>query len=160
MNNGVPLQEWSFGFKVIEADFGEFQGKQVRFLRKLEVHEISPVLRGAGVATGTLALKSEKITVDEQIKNAGEALNAVTALIERVKSLNDLKVQKGQKGIGEDRRKAVDEIGESLNDLSIQFELFIKHLDNFRETDVDDALQCFVKYQKTRLTFKHLLETG
>jgi hypothetical protein len=161
MANGEPLQEWSYGFKVVDSEFGEFQGQHVRFLKALEVHEISPVLRGAGLGTGTLAIKStDKMTVDEQIKNAGEALNAVTALIERVKSLNDLKVQKGQKGIGEDRRKAVDEIGEALNALSLEYGIFLKHLDDLPGEAEHDALQSYVKYQKTVLTFKHLLKTG
>ncbi len=31
MENGEPLQEWSYGFEIIESTFGEFQGKEVRF---------------------------------------------------------------------------------------------------------------------------------
>ncbi len=52
------LQEWSYGFDILDASYGEFQGRQVRFLRKLKVHEVSPVMLGAGVGTHTTSIKS------------------------------------------------------------------------------------------------------
>jgi len=57
LNNPPPKQEFSYGFSVLEFDQGQFEGRPVRFLKSLKVHEISPVLLGAGVATRTLALK-------------------------------------------------------------------------------------------------------
>lgn len=51
------LQEWSYGFDIDEAVAGERDGKQVRILKRLTVHEVSPVLLGAGVGTRTLAVK-------------------------------------------------------------------------------------------------------
>lgn len=50
--------EWSYGFDVKEAEEGERDGKRVRVLRKLHVIEVSPVLRGAGIDTRTLAVKA------------------------------------------------------------------------------------------------------
>jgi hypothetical protein len=50
--------EWSYGFRVDDSEPGEFQGRQVRFLKRVTVFEVSPVLLGAGVGTRTLALKS------------------------------------------------------------------------------------------------------
>lgn len=52
------LQEWSYGYDVLEYSYGEFEGKQVRFLKSLKVHEVSPVLIGAGVGTMTMSAKS------------------------------------------------------------------------------------------------------
>jgi hypothetical protein len=54
----ADLQEWSYGYQVLEGGPGAFDGKAVRELRKLDVFEVSPVLKGAGVGTGTLAIKS------------------------------------------------------------------------------------------------------
>lgn len=54
------LQEWSYGYDAADFSFGEHDGKRVRFLRKQIVHEVSPVLLGAGVGTRTLAAKSRK----------------------------------------------------------------------------------------------------
>lgn len=52
-----PLGQWSYGYDVVESDRGDFNGKQVRYLRRMKVHEVSPVLIGAGVNTRTLATK-------------------------------------------------------------------------------------------------------
>jgi len=54
------LGEWSFGFTVLRE--GELSAEQrqagvTRVLKSLEVHEVSPVFRGAGVATQTLSVK-------------------------------------------------------------------------------------------------------
>jgi len=54
----AELQEWSYGYNVIDGGPGTFGGKAVRELRKLDVFEVSPVLKGAGVGTATLAIKS------------------------------------------------------------------------------------------------------
>jgi HK97 family phage prohead protease len=51
------LGEWSYGYDPIEYSFGEFNDQRVRFLDKLKVYEVSPVLVGAGVNTRTLAAK-------------------------------------------------------------------------------------------------------
>jgi hypothetical protein len=52
------LQEWSYGYVVLDGQPGTFKGERVRELRKLDVFEVSPVLKGAGVGTSTLAIKS------------------------------------------------------------------------------------------------------
>lgn len=51
------LQEWSYGFDIDEISFGEFEDQDVAFLRALTVHEVSPVLLGAGIDTGTESIK-------------------------------------------------------------------------------------------------------
>lgn len=51
-------QQWSYGFDVVDAEPGTFQGREVRFLKRQLVHEVSPVLVGAGVNTRTLAAKA------------------------------------------------------------------------------------------------------
>lgn len=51
-------QEWSYGYDVLDAEFGTFNGEPVRFLKKLKVHEVSPVMLGAGERTRTLDVKA------------------------------------------------------------------------------------------------------
>ncbi len=73
VKNLGELQEWSYGFSVLESEQGEFDGKPVRFLKKLDVYEISPVLIGAGVGTTTTSLKSNNPTEkceDEAVANS------------------------------------------------------------------------------------------
>jgi len=54
------LQEWSYGFDVVDYELGKFNGQDVRFLKKLKVHEVSPVMLGAGIDTQTLYIKGQK----------------------------------------------------------------------------------------------------
>lgn len=52
-------QQWSYGFDVLHApEQVTFRGQKANALRKLKVHEVSPVWRGAGINTRTLAVKS------------------------------------------------------------------------------------------------------
>lgn len=51
-------QQWSYGFDTVDSEPGKFDGRSVKFLKRLKVHEVSPVLIGAGVNTRTLAVKS------------------------------------------------------------------------------------------------------
>lgn len=51
------LGEWSYGYRAEDYSFGDFKGTPVRFLKKLGVDEVSPVLVGAGVDTRTISAK-------------------------------------------------------------------------------------------------------
>jgi len=53
--------EWSYGFDVIDSDSRQIEGKTVRGLKKLKVHEVSPVVIGAGEETEILSLKERKL---------------------------------------------------------------------------------------------------
>lgn len=89
------LMEWSYIYKATEYEFGDFAGKQVRFLNAIDVWSVDPVLKGAGVGTGTLAIKSARsgMGMDEHVGAARAALQNVT---ERVKSLADLRADEGR----------------------------------------------------------------
>lgn len=70
------LQEWSYGFDVIEtgALTEEMRQKGVnRVIQKAKVYEVSPVLAGAGVDTRTLSVKGTK---DEPTPPAPEEIAA------------------------------------------------------------------------------------
>jgi len=60
VKNLEDMQEWSYTFRITDADEGVFEGMQVRFLRKLEVIGVSPVTEGAGIDTHTVAIKGQK----------------------------------------------------------------------------------------------------
>lgn len=81
-----PLMEWSYGFDILESGDGEHDDSKVRFLRKLKVHEVSPVLLGAGVDTRTLSVKEHLTFTDEAM-----ALHAsAESLVKRVTSLAEV----------------------------------------------------------------------
>jgi Caudovirus prohead serine protease len=53
----ADLQEWSYGY-VAETRLGQFEGRDVRFLVRQDIFEVSPVLRGMGQGTHVMAIKS------------------------------------------------------------------------------------------------------
>lgn len=57
---GSPVQEWSYGYDVLDADYQIRAAGRVRRLKRLDVHEVSTVIRGAGRGTGTLSMKEMK----------------------------------------------------------------------------------------------------
>lgn len=53
------LQQWSYYLPKIDSEQGERVGKRGRILKRIEVGEVCPVLRGVGNGTRTLAIKGE-----------------------------------------------------------------------------------------------------
>lgn len=51
------LSEWSWGFRVLKHQYVNIEGETVRQIERAEVFEVSPVLKGAGVGTHTVAIK-------------------------------------------------------------------------------------------------------
>lgn len=92
------LQEWSYGFEVKDQSFGEFEGRQVRFLRALDVFEVSPVMIGAGIDTGTDIIKAAKVG----------ARNAA-ADMKRLQSMHDTLVELGVKCSEDDPKAKAEE---------------------------------------------------
>jgi HK97 family phage prohead protease len=86
------LQEYSYGYRVEEAEMSEMNGQTVQILKKLLVFEVSPVLVGAGEGTRTLVVKTGQ-TLDDQ---TDAALAVVTDLIARYRSLADLRAKEGR----------------------------------------------------------------
>ena len=61
VKNLGDLQEWSYGYEVLEQSEGKFGDEEdVRFLIQLEVPEVSPVMLGAGIDTHTENIKGVK----------------------------------------------------------------------------------------------------
>lgn len=83
------LQDYSYGFRIREAEPGVHDGQPVRVLKSLEVFEVSPVLVGAGIGTGT-----------DRIKQADPAGPVETFLAQVERLLADL-------GAVRDRSRAV-----------------------------------------------------
>lgn len=152
-NNGEPLQEWSFGFDVIDAENGEFEGKSVRFLKSLRVFEISPVLRGAGIDTGTLSIKEKKNqTFKEEMEKALTSLGDVKAIIERTKSLAVLRAEKGQ-GLSNEKQDQLKSIDKTLVELSEDCKAILFKVNE--NANVAERLE--TEYQRIVLQNRHLM---
>lgn len=93
VKNLGTLQEWSYGFAIKERSFGEFGDppQQVQFLRRLDVFEVSPVMIGAGIGTGTDAIKGATLADESEA-----VLAAVANLSDRVKALAAMRAKEGR----------------------------------------------------------------
>ena len=98
VENGNPVQEWSFGYTLPDFDFRQEGSKRIRVLKRVDVYEVSPVLRGAGLRTRTLdvkglSLKSEQFdallddleTLAASLSGEPDQLSAIG-----MKQLNDI----------------------------------------------------------------------
>ena len=94
------VQEWSFAYHVVESEMETRDEKEVRILKKLDVIEVSPVLRGAGVGTGTIAAKQRFV---DQLDST---LKALDDTLERAKSIAKLRANNDKPGILSDNHKA------------------------------------------------------
>lgn len=72
LENGTPIQEWSWGWEwqTLKFRLETIDGESVRLFEKVNVIEASPVLRGAGTETGTVAIKAHNGTVEPPHKTA------------------------------------------------------------------------------------------
>lgn len=86
------LQEFSWGFHILDAAPITVNGAQVREILKAELFEVSPVLVGANRNTRTLALKG-----GEPIEaHSGRVLAEVVDYVARERSLADLRAKEGR----------------------------------------------------------------
>lgn len=140
VKNLGSLQEWSYGYDVKDYSFGEWEGEQVRFLRKLDVFEVSPVLLGAGIDTGTDLIKSFSYG-DE----GDRLLEAIEAYILRSGDLKSLRAKDGRVLSDRNRRRLIalrDRLGEmaSLRDeLETLLEETAPKTDDEPKSDADDT---------------------
>lgn len=93
-------QQYSYGFSIIESEMGDHEGQRVRFLKKLKIHEVSPVLLAAGLATRTLALKNAHGPEDLGLKMAEQLARSIEYLentIARIEEVRDMRAKAGRK---------------------------------------------------------------
>lgn len=98
-------QEWSYGFDVEERSFGKQDDRDVQFLKKLKVHEVSPVLLGAGVGTRTIGAKGALKFADE----AQQVMTALASLVDRAADVMAMRAEKG-KGLSADSAQLLAQV--------------------------------------------------
>ena len=151
--NGVP-QEFSYGFTVLDSSFGEFDGQQVRFLKDLKVLEISPVMRGAGIDTRLLDMKSEQMTLEQQFEYVEASLAEAAIFLDREKALAALRGKEGRV-LSRANRTRLGSMSGRLQELMTEAGKLRADIDTLlRETDPDSAdpektANLFAQYQRT-----------
>lgn len=108
------LQEWSYGFDILESEPGTFEGQKVRFLKRIKVHEVSPVLLGAGIGTHTEGIKGPLAFQSETL------VKQFSAWAERVKARAEMRGKEGRTLSAANRALLAtsrDQIEEILNEI-------------------------------------------
>lgn len=156
------LVQWSYGYEVKEWEHSEIDGNKVRIIKKVEPFEISPVILGAGVNTGLVAIKAQPQDKGELQKEPPEfhsegitylnqaetALAAVIDLIDRTKSLADLRRKEGRILSTANRQR----MKELLGALTLVASDLQKLLDA-TEPDADKALRSYLLGLKEKVKF-------
>ena len=138
---GPPLQEYSYGFRIDEdgSELGQHEGEDVNFLKSLKVIEVSPVLKGAGIATGTLDVKG--LTMEAQ---ADAALAAADDWLERCKALAALREKEGRT-LSTANRERLQKLVTALADVRADLNELLAATDVIEEDD--KALGAFMELQ-------------
>lgn len=113
IKNMGDLQEYSYGFDILEAEPGVHDGENVQFLKAVKVHEVSPVLLGAGIGTRTLAVKGRDQKFSEHAASVMADVDALTARAEEIKSMRE---EKG-KELGESAKTLLTGVDAALTRL-------------------------------------------
>jgi HK97 family phage prohead protease len=86
------VQEFSFGFRVIEQEDSRLEGQRVRFLKAIRLHEVSPVVLGASIDSGMVSMaegKSLRSDVEVKLQRTDTAIYPPlqAAIEQRVKTI-------------------------------------------------------------------------
>lgn len=128
--------EWSFVFRVLDHDWGDFDtGKgvvEVRYLKKLDVWSVDPVLKGAGIGTRTDSIKSTTQTFSEQ---ADELVTAVGVFVKRMGARIEMRAKDGR-GLSADDRTRIASLATGIGELKARLEEAIADAPKSNDTDL------------------------
>ncbi len=157
------LQEWSFGFKVLEqADDNEVDAwakahdgaRPMRIIKKLDPFEISPVMKGAGIGTATIAIKND---VDglPYAEQAATVLAAVRGLTERTRSLADLRRKEGR-DLSQSNRDKMKELLKGLSEAELELKDLVDNIEPVDKALAEKLMSEFIKlnFEITEVTIK------
>jgi HK97 family phage prohead protease len=141
IRNMGDLQQYSWGFRVIEAAYEEREDQWIRIIKRAEVFEVSPVLIGANSDTYTLGIKAS-MPFNDQVS---AVLAAVGDLGERTKALAALRAKEGR-AISTARREQMATIAGQLREAATGLDAILKETEPAKGADV---AALYAAYQKT-----------
>lgn len=111
VKNLGAMGEWSYVFSVLKSSFGQFDGRDVRFLEDMKVYSIDPVLAGAGINTRTEDVKSLGF-----VEHGEEMKSALEEYLARVKERTAVRGTEGR-SLSAANVASLGELAESLKNL-------------------------------------------
>lgn len=157
LKEGDAIQEWSYGFTIIDSEQRtEGTDTRVRVLKSLKVHEISPVIVGAGDNTRTLSIKSEKHggTLAEHLS---ETIENVKQVAERCIEVKTLREEDGR-NLSTARIEQLKELEWQLSEVNEVLAKLVEPAEepgkDVKETDQDEARQLFSGFVMSSLNVR------
>jgi hypothetical protein len=150
VKNAGELMEWSYVFTVTKASEGDFDGPDgtvipdVRFLEGLDVWSVDPVLKGAGVGTGTDHIKG-LAPAAAYADHAGSLTVEVATFISRTNARIDQRAADGR-SLSTDDRDRLTALLKGLADAGARLE------DVLHEGKADESIDIqreLLRYQRT-----------
>lgn len=132
MRGMQDLMQFSWGFKILDADWVERDGQQVRSIRKTALYEVSPVLIGAGEGTQLLSLKHGQPLYD----HADALSEAVADFVSRVRVRTDYRAKEGRT-LSSANRERLQAIAESLSGAAGDLTTILKDTEPAKAADID-----------------------
>ena len=150
IKNAGDLQEWSYVFTVEQSDFGPFETDKgnvdVRFLKKLDVWSIDPVLRGAGIGTRTEQIKSADGYAF--IDHAAGIADAVDDFLTRAKGRLDFRAKSGRQ-LSQANVDRLSSIAESLRNAAVALDQLL--------TDATPQKSWGIELEREHMRFQEIL---
>lgn len=134
LEDGGPGMEWSYGYTVKDSEQGEFKGESVRFLKELEVHEVSPVMQGAGVGTRTVGVKQADM---EMLIEGGMSPEDAKAWVE------------GKRTFSAEQRRSLADSGKAMPDGSFPI---------VNEEDLHNAVRAIGRAKNPGAAKRHIMK--
>src|SRR3546814_11217503 len=109
----MRISDWSSDvcssdlYNIVDMDYRVSGNNRVRVLKKLDVDEVSPVLRGAGIGTRTIAIKSAKLR-EEHFASLITGLGDMATAIDHDPAAVSATGLKQLRGIQDARRLVLD----------------------------------------------------
>lgn len=130
------LVQFSWGFRILDADWAERDGQQVRIIKRTQLFEVSPVLIGAGEGTQLLSLKHGLPLYDH-----GDAvLEAVRDFVSRVDVRTDYRAKEGRT-LSSANRERLQVIADALSGAAGDLKTILKDTEPAKALDIDvDAM--------------------
>lgn len=142
LKNMGDLMQYSWGFRVLDAAPAEQDGQFVRVIKRAELFEVSPVLVGAGMGTGTLSLKHGQPFSE----HSDAVLAAVEDFVARSRSLADLRLKEGRV-LSSANRERLAAIRDVLSSASGDLDTILKDTEPMKAFDPDEIFAAFLATQ-------------
>ena len=154
VKNAGGILEWSYVFQPTQVSRGEWEDgdgvkRPVRFLEKIDVWSVDPVLKGAGINTRTDSIKSHPISFAD---NAGELVTAVTAFVERAESRIEMRAKEGRT-LSADDRERIDALVTGLDELKARLAEALRSDEPKATVDLQDAVSRYLRTEAARVGF-------